>query len=387
MNKFEIAHYNCYDRIRIFVTKNDTLLNTVALFVSILGVFNIDLGILENAILQQTVETGMDATEFAERGCVQAHLLGETKMQESLDFPVTYIIRAQDKLALSRATDLKEYMKANMGKLTEIKAADITDMDNVITKFNDVMNLPESDIKTRKSEGTELISQSITKLETDKAMMGKLIHSYFGSLEANWITESRIGKPKGMRHISVQYKFKDADTGVAVIKVKCTLTKGELSEVKYTTKLGWMRAFSLEVGAWTLTAENDIYETVVVTNIAVDDDHIEKKEIMLQKKSVTDGGGGTPAPVSGFGNGFGSMYNSVTLETIAGGLVFLDKVAEPIVTEDDGSWGNDHIPADCKSISGTADGYANYFKNITITPDDDNEFDLPMEPLGDEPTV
>jgi hypothetical protein len=81
------------------------------------------------------------------------------------------------------------------------------------------------------------------------------------------------------------------------------------------------------------------------------------------------------------------MYNSVTLDTIANGMVFLDKVAEPIVTEDDGSWGNDHIPADCKSISGTADGYANYFKNITIIPDDDNEFDLPMDPLGDEPPV
>jgi hypothetical protein len=38
-------------------------------------------------------------------------------------------------------------------------------------------------------------------------------------------------------------------------------------------------------------------------------------------------------------------------------------------------------------ISGTADGFANYFKNITITPDDDNEFDLPMDPLGDEPPV
>jgi hypothetical protein len=67
--------------------------------------------------------------------------------------------------------------------------------------------------------------------------------------------------------------------------------------------------------------------------------------------------------------------------------VFLDKVADPIETEDDGTWGNDHIPADCKSISDTTDGYANYFKNISITPDDDNEFDLPMDPLGDEPPV
>ena len=91
MNKYEIAHYNSYDRIRIFVTKNSTALNAVSLFVSLLVVFNGDLTALENAILLQTVETGMDAADkevikkilgntvikYAERGCVQAHLLGE----------------------------------------------------------------------------------------------------------------------------------------------------------------------------------------------------------------------------------------------------------------------------------------------------------------------
>jgi hypothetical protein len=173
---------------------------------------------------------------------VQAHLLGETKMADSLDFPVSYIAQAKDTLAFSRATDLKVYMDENKGTLTEIKDEDIVDMDKVITKFGEVMNLPESDIKTRKSEGTEQIVQIITKLETDKAMIGKLIHSYFESMEDNWMTESRIGLPKGIRHTSIQYKFMDTETGVPVIKVKCTLTKGDLSEVIYTTKIAWKSA-------------------------------------------------------------------------------------------------------------------------------------------------
>ena len=398
MNKYEIAHYNSYDRIRIFVTKNSTALNAVSLFVSLLVVFNGDLTALENAILLQTVETGMDAADkevikkilgntvikYAERGCVQAHLLGENKMEGNLDFPVSYITKANDKSALARSTDLKVYMNDNMATLTEIKAADISDMEKVIAKFDAVMNLPGSDIKTRKSEGTDQISVCIAKLETDKALMGKLIHSYFESLEGNWNTESRIGQPKGMRHTSILYKFLDADTGGAVLKVKCALTKGQLSEVKYSSRLGWMRAYSLEPGSWNLTAENDMYQTVVTTNIKVDDEHIEKKTIILQKKTVTDDGS-TPA-TTGYGNGYGTMYNSVSLEPIANGLVFLDKVADPIETDDDGSWGNDHIPADCKTIRGSADGYANYFKNISITPDDDNEIDLPMDPVDDGPT-
>jgi len=98
---------------------------------------------------------------------------------------------------------------------------------------------------------------------------------------------------------------------------------------------------------------------------------------------VTDDG--TTPVTTGYGNGFGVMYNSVSLEPIANGLVFLDKVADPIETDDDGSWGNDHIPADSKTIRGSADGYANYFKNITITPDSDNEIDLPMDPIDDGP--
>ena len=100
---------------------------------------------------------------------------------------------------------------------------------------------------------------------------------------------------------------------------------------------------------------------------------------------MIDDGGTTPV-ATGYANVYGKMFNTATNDGIGTGLVFFQYVADPEETEDDGTYGNDHTPANCTRISATAPGFQDYHKDITLEPDTDNEIDLPMDPIDDGPT-
>ena len=318
------------------------------------------------------------------RGAFKASELHLPGLEKLLNIKKSKITSLDDDAIAVKCTEIKEILNTNIATLTNILPADITSIDDAIKAYKLSINSPKEAIDNRSNYGTKAIDKLFNDVEPHKINMGRVFHSYLPADAASaFDLAAKIGKPSGRRHVSIIMKFRDADTGDPVINVTTTFTKGSLTEIKKSSKRGCIQIYSLEVGAWTATSVSEIYNTVVNTNISVGDKRTARITLKLQKKVQPDDG--TTPVTTGYGNGYGTMYDSVSLEPIAKGLVFLDKVAEPIETDDDGSWGNDHIPADSKTIRGSADGYANYFKNITITPDSDNEIDLPMDPIDDGP--
>jgi hypothetical protein len=297
MDKKIIAHYNALDRGRNYMDKYDAQLVTILLYPASKTSYDHNMTDFENAILAQTVETGMVAedkdviklitgrtiiTKFAHRGCVQAHQLGLNQLEKGLKFPLSYITGAADKTALARAEDMKQLMKDNMGDLTVITLADITEMELAISKLDEVINLPKTKIEEKKSKGTDQFLPIIQKLTIDVDMIGKLIKSYLPGLVTGWVNTTKIGEI-ARRHTSIVVKFVDSVTGVPVVNVKVTFTKGEQILVKKSTKKGYVRVLSMEVGTWDMKAENSMYNTVTIPNIGIDDEHIEKREVRMVK--------------------------------------------------------------------------------------------------------
>ncbi len=397
MTKFETTRNNSNLKAEAFILEHDTELSTITLYPDLKTGFTNYLAKLKTAILNQNVNIKVITTnksliketlnatmvKYMLRASIQAHQLGKVEIEDALNLSENHILYTPDNLAATTAQNLYNLMNANAAVLTILKPADFTEMQAAIDSFTSIQVLPVKNIQHKKAVGTGLIPMLLDEVDIYKSLIGKLIHSYLPALAADWDDTVKVGKPAGTRHISIIMKFRDADTGDPVINVTTTFTKGSLTEVRKSTKRGCIQIYTLEVGAWTATSVSEIYNTVVNTNISVGDKRTARITLKLQKKVQPDDG--TTPVTTGYGNGYGVMYNSVSLEPIAKGLVFLDKVAEPIETDDDGSWGNDHIPADSKTIRGSADGYANYFKNITITPDSDNEIDLPMDPIDDGP--
>jgi len=70
---------------------------------------------------------------------------------------------------------------------------------------------------------------------------------------------------------------------VPLKKVKATFTHGAASHVKFSTKKGNVRFLSLETGNYTLTSTMKGYVSSVKNNISINDEHILKLTIRLQK--------------------------------------------------------------------------------------------------------
>ena len=398
MKKKEKTRYHSDLEAGSFMADHDADLTPITLYPPLKTGFDNEMSNLSDAIQTQAIDSGITTADkaliknilnatiykFTSRSSVQAHILNLNSLEKSLNVSENYINNLTDDEAITNATKISEILHTNAATLTCLLPADLTKVDTDLKNFKNAQILPKKTIRHKKAEGTDSIATILNNVDVYKKLITKLIHSYLPEYAHDWDEKTKVGKPEGTRHQSITIKFTDADSGVPVINVITTFTKDTLSVTKNSSRFGRTTAYSLEVGTWSATYENNMYIGGSLTNIPVDLKKVARYTIKLQKKTVTDDGS-TPA-TTGYGNGYGTMYNSVSLEPIANGLVFLDKVADPIETDDDGSWGNDHIPADCKTIRGTADGYANYFKNISITPDDDNEIDLPMDPVDDGPT-
>ena len=318
------------------------------------------------------------------RGAIKAAELGLPLLEKSLSVPKTYLSHNDDSTIAVKCTEIKDILKTNIAILVNILPADITTMEAAIKAYTLALDAPKEAIDKRKNFGTTSVNKLLNQADPTKINIGKVFHSYFDpDVAAAFDLAAKIGKPSGRRKMSIAIRFVDADTGIPVLNVKTTVIKDTISFEKLSSKTGWIHHYSLEVGTWSATYENNMYFGGSITNIPVDLKKVARYNIKLRKKIVDDGGT-TPVP-TGYANVYGKMYNSVTLDPIGNGLVFLQGIADPEETEADGTYGNDKTPVSCKHISGTAPGFQDYNKDISLDPDSDNEIDLPMDPIDDGP--
>ena len=398
MNKKQTSQYKSDLRGRDFITLNNADLILIAEFVTFLARFDALLGKMADALEQQVKDTTVYAPDkgtrkivmantvikYAERGSAKANLLEKYTLEAALDRSVTFIIASNDEDAAKKANELVTLMSDNLADLTNILPANITEMKAAIKLFVDCKMVPKEKSDDKKTKGTDPIPSLLLELENCKKQMTKLIHSHLPNLAATWDSYIKIGKPVGTRKLSMVIHYVDAATGTNVRNVKTIATNDFDTIERKSTKKGTVRLLGLAEGNWRYTGELATYEAVSQTNIGIVEGKVVTIVMKLQKKNVIDDGGTTPV-TTGYANVYGKMYNSVTLDGIGTGLVFFQYVADPEETEDDGTYGNDKTPANCTRISGTAPGFQDYHKDISLEPDTDNEIDLPMDPIDDGP--
>ena len=85
--------------------------------------------------------------------------------------------------------------------------------------------------------------------------------------------------------MSIVVRYLDSVTGVNLRNVNVTLTKGDVTLVKKSTILGYVRAYSMEEGNWKITAQYEGYEDDVRNNIGISENKIVRLEVKLVKKT------------------------------------------------------------------------------------------------------
>lgn len=180
-----------------------------------------DYGEVSNEKEQAKEEMAKQVIKYALRGKVKAEQLGLEEIATALDRPKTYIFKADDVLAATRANDMKNLMNANKGPggvLTNIIAGNITTMGDAIQAFVDLRNRPINIIKEKKADGTDLIQPEIDLLKGFIQQEIELLHSYLDDTDdANLVNQFELKSRAillGRRHnIVLAHLVRDEDGG------------------------------------------------------------------------------------------------------------------------------------------------------------------------------
>ncbi len=345
MHKIQIVRDKANERASDFLLANDTELVTNTLYGSLKTRFNDSMALIGAAKQKQYEQTGYITGDksyhrnltgetiwkYANRGSTQAFLTGHPDVSAALDKPLSFIIKGKDGAVYGKANDLYKLMKENESILTEIEAADFTEMEDVLKDYKKILNAPKEEIKEKKAEGTDPIPGLLDELDVIKNHIGKVIQSYFGHLYSKWEEVIKIGSPEGVRKISLVGKFTDKATGVELRKIEVTLVKGERKHVAYSSKKGYVRFYSLEKGNYTLTAEHDEYKTFSKADIGIDENHIEKLQVALTLKVQPDTDPETTTGIMSL-----MVYDTETQEPLSGVVVSIPGLEHSDTTDEDG---------------------------------------------------
>src|ERR1035437_9764778 len=146
---------------------------------------------------------GFIINKYALRASVKAHQLGKFALEAALSKPLTYITQIDDQSAITRATAQKKLMKDNLGILTNLILANITEMETEITDFTDITNQPKQAIQIKKATGTSQIVPLLDEIDIPSHNIGKLVHSYLPADTDEWDEISTVGKAGGIHHIRI----------------------------------------------------------------------------------------------------------------------------------------------------------------------------------------
>ncbi|MEI6854312.1 MAG: carboxypeptidase-like regulatory domain-containing protein [Bacteroidota bacterium] len=302
MNKVEKSKFDSNGRVNIFITANDAALILITLYAAIKSRFLSNMVLLNEAILKQAAEIKMFASskkaakikmaeliiKFAGRARLQAKSLDKIALAMSLDKKISFISRASADDALTRAKELLKIMSDNSTLLTVLIPDDFTDMQKKIDNYRDLVFMPKSEIKKRKTEGTQRIAEIQKDIETDKEDIGTLVRSYLPDLYATYEEAAKIGKPSGTRHTSMVLHVVDSESGADLRYVRCNVTTGIVSYNRKTTVKGYVRLYSLVNALWNVTAEFPGYETFIQEKVGTDKFKIVTLEIRLKKKPMSE---------------------------------------------------------------------------------------------------
>jgi hypothetical protein len=300
MDKPQLARYYAGERGAAFLLANDTELSTNTQYGPLKASYNGTIAHIIAVKQKQYEQTGFLTVEkykrrdflvaimfkFSQLGCVQAHNLSKDDLAVSLDKPFMYFAHTSDDDLIGRSKDIVSIISNNAVVLTEITPADIADMDKAIVDFNTYISLSEIEIKEKKAEGTDPIPGLLDELDVHKYYLGKLLRSAFPLLYHTWATETKVGRMPGIRKTSLVVFFTEQVTGVALSRIKTTIFDGVNTFVKYSSRKGYARFYSLMPNNYDLIAEYPSFNPYNRSGIKVDEQHVERLNVILAKKTA-----------------------------------------------------------------------------------------------------
>ena len=169
MTNTQRATLDACNRFKDFNTKTAITLATIIEYAPEQLVFNNALAAINAALLVQSatkgtttdtvkeakIKMGTVTIKYALRATVKAKQLGNTTLANNLDHQVTYIIQATKNEAIQRAKDIRKRLNDNLATLTNITAANITEIDATITAYDTIKDSPIIDVQARDITGTD----------------------------------------------------------------------------------------------------------------------------------------------------------------------------------------------------------------------------------------
>jgi hypothetical protein len=301
MNTKQMTRYSTNERALHFLNDHDEELSGIVLYVPIKAAFEAGMLKLNAAQVKQAKQIApvtqnkkrmrlvMAETmvKFLDRAAVQCHNNGEFSLGKAFTKGITYFTVGKYSEAPDKARNLKDLICENHENLTVISDDDITEMETAISQFEAVQNNPKLEIIDRKATATKMIPKVLNELDTLKDQMGKIIYSYLPHLAHGWEETIKVGHSTAIRHVSLVIKIEDSVVKVPLPKVKCTVSHGKDTHVKYSTRLGSVRFKGLQENIWDITLEHSDYHTEFCERIATFEKKITRLHIPLKKISET----------------------------------------------------------------------------------------------------
>jgi hypothetical protein len=383
MDKRQTARDQANDRAADFLAKYNTLLTAIATYAAIKAKFDAKRGEINDAKQIQFEETTevtatkniyhvkLIGTMFSLSNKASSQAFGADKpdLAAALDKPLVYFAGATEEDLIGRAKAVRKIFSDNAAVLTEITAADLIEIDKEIKDFENSQSLPKAVIKGKKAEGTDPLPRLFDEMDEVKHFMGNLIQGNLPDLFATWTTEIKVGKPIGTHKTSAVMHYTDAATGVPLRNIKVTITNGDVTLTKLSTKKGYVRLMSLKSDNYTITSEYPTFETDIRNNVGISADHIERLEIKLVKKIPT----GT-LDVTVFDKESAKPRQGVTL-TIA-------KLKYTATSDENGKLFKNDIPPDTYEGILSLDGYQTIDFTFTIEGGKTNVLEFYLERIG-----
>jgi hypothetical protein len=214
--------------------------------------------------------------------------LDKPDLAKATDVEPAYFLGCSNKVCIERARNLLGFITDNSGILTELTPAEITTMVDSLKDFDDINNMPQSVIKAKKAQGTDVLKNLFNELDVIKHLIKKHIRAYNPNLLALWIKENKIGQSAVARRTSLNLHVTDAVGGVDLKNAVCTVTNGTKTLVGKSTKLGFRKYYGLASGLWNITVTLKNYETFKQTEVAISDNKTLDMEVKLKKNALPD---------------------------------------------------------------------------------------------------
>jgi hypothetical protein len=241
MNNTQRAQLDACNRVKESNIKFAAEFATIPEFAAEKTTFEAALAIVNKAaqIQSGTVAVSSDAVKLAKqtmakavvkyslRGSVKAKQIGNLTLSNHLDHPLTYISKAPKTLAIQRAKDLRQHLQDNLATLTNITAANITEIDAAILAYDKVKDNPTIDIQARAATGTNPIPAALAQAFNAIDGMHNLVISYFSDTNKAIVDEFTLARMiinTGIHHTGITGTVKKGEEPLMGATIKITDT-------------------------------------------------------------------------------------------------------------------------------------------------------------------